>query len=226
MSRYRWCNVCTVNSLPASLQGNSWNVVVTVNTVEWQLCFSPSLSIAKTEHKAEMEVPATTKVKVTDFFQRLVRGLLIFFHSHCCIFCTRWLVCSASDMKQLDLCFRCLKYSYVYNTQGVFLLFLNTTNQGWVSWKLWHIWSQPCLVSNASWSFIQSNTCKTNTNHGYRCSELGFSSTWVIVVFILRQTAGFEVLQFSVAVLGINHYWSQCCLCELTWKFQSESKDS
>uniref|UniRef100_A0A671TLZ3 Rhophilin, Rho GTPase binding protein 2 n=1 Tax=Sparus aurata TaxID=8175 RepID=A0A671TLZ3_SPAAU len=30
--------------------------------------FLPS---AKTEHKAEMEVPATTKVKVTDFFQRL-----------------------------------------------------------------------------------------------------------------------------------------------------------
>uniref|UniRef100_A0A8D3AJY8 Rhophilin, Rho GTPase binding protein 2 n=1 Tax=Scophthalmus maximus TaxID=52904 RepID=A0A8D3AJY8_SCOMX len=27
--------------------------------------------ISKTEHKAEMEVPATTKVKVTDFFQRL-----------------------------------------------------------------------------------------------------------------------------------------------------------
>ncbi|KAG7236957.1 hypothetical protein INR49_032964 [Caranx melampygus] len=29
------------------------------------------LFTAKTEHKAEMEVPATTKVKVTDFFQRL-----------------------------------------------------------------------------------------------------------------------------------------------------------
>ncbi|XP_023285539.1 rhophilin-2 [Seriola lalandi dorsalis] len=42
--------------------------------------------ISKTEHKAEMEVPATTKVKVSDFFQRLVCGLLISFHSHCCFF--------------------------------------------------------------------------------------------------------------------------------------------
>lgn len=41
----------------------------------------PLFETAKTEHKAEMEVPATTKVKVTDFFQRLVCGLLIFFHS-------------------------------------------------------------------------------------------------------------------------------------------------
>uniref|UniRef100_A0A3B4Y5T9 Rhophilin, Rho GTPase binding protein 2 n=1 Tax=Seriola lalandi dorsalis TaxID=1841481 RepID=A0A3B4Y5T9_SERLL len=32
--------------------------------------------ISKTEHKAEMEVPATTKVKVSDFFQRLVCGVL------------------------------------------------------------------------------------------------------------------------------------------------------
>lgn len=44
---------------------------------------SPLFETAKTEHKAEMEIPATTKVKVTDFFQRLVCGLLIFFHSPC-----------------------------------------------------------------------------------------------------------------------------------------------
>lgn len=81
--RYRWGNVCTANSPPTSWQGDNWDVVVTVNTF---CLFPPFLSLAKTEHKAEMEVSTTTKVKVTDFFQRLVCGLLIFFHSHYCFF--------------------------------------------------------------------------------------------------------------------------------------------
>uniref|UniRef100_A0A4W5JTW3 Uncharacterized protein n=1 Tax=Hucho hucho TaxID=62062 RepID=A0A4W5JTW3_9TELE len=33
--------------------------------------------VSKTEHNAEMETPTSTKVKVTDFFRRLVCGLLI-----------------------------------------------------------------------------------------------------------------------------------------------------
>lgn len=56
---------------------------VSIIMMSFVLCFP---SKAKTEHKAEMEVPTTTKVKVADFFQRLVCGLLISFRSHCCSF--------------------------------------------------------------------------------------------------------------------------------------------
>ena len=49
------------------------------------LCLSvcPFVSVAKTEHSAHPELPSNTKVKVKDFFQRLVCGLLTFqFHTH------------------------------------------------------------------------------------------------------------------------------------------------
>lgn len=89
---------------------------------------------------------------------------LLFFHT-----CFGWFI-KWHEMA-LDLC-KCL------TPRVYFLLFLNTTNQGWVSWKLCHIWpavkQKSYLVSKASWTFIQSNKCKTNTNHKQRCSDAGF----------------------------------------------------
>ena len=55
------------------------SVVVTNRKIT--LFLLPSFPTAKTEHKSEIEMPMSTKVKVTDFFQRLVCGLLIFFHN-------------------------------------------------------------------------------------------------------------------------------------------------
>lgn len=70
-----------------------------------------------------MEVPTATKVKVTDFFQRLVCGLLIFFHSHCCFFPTWWSVYSSSDMKRLWICVLDLGMCFFLNTQSVFFCY-------------------------------------------------------------------------------------------------------
>lgn len=58
--------------------------------------------IAKTEHKAEMEFPAAAKVKVVDFFQRLVRGLLTIY-SHIS-YMVVGLVYSLKDIKCLWVC--------------------------------------------------------------------------------------------------------------------------
>lgn len=84
-----WSNVDTANTLPSPHQGDRWDVEVTTQhwRVKWPFCFVFFSSWkAKTEQKAEMAVPTTTKVKVADFFQRLVCGLLIFFHSRWCFF--------------------------------------------------------------------------------------------------------------------------------------------
>lgn len=88
--------------------------------------------LAKTEYRAEMEVPTATKVKVVDFFQRLVCGLLIPFHSHhcCCFFLMWWLVYSWSDVKQLWICALSIE---LCNLKPKKYSLLNKTNQGWTS---------------------------------------------------------------------------------------------
>lgn len=49
--------------------------------------------IAKTEKKAEMEVPLATKVKVTDLFQRLVCGLLILLRNTIYVLSSVYITC-------------------------------------------------------------------------------------------------------------------------------------
>lgn len=94
--------------------------------------FSFLYETAKTEHKAEMEVPATTKVKVTDFFQRLVCGLLIFFHSHRGLQSGGGCFIHRVTQKAL-ICLQDVRddFTFIRYQELIFVLLLNKANHGW-----------------------------------------------------------------------------------------------
>lgn len=150
-----------------------------------------------------MEVPTTTKVKVTDFFQRLVCGLLIFFHLQCFLH-AGWFY-SSSNMTWLWICFvDLLSVLVFFNTQSLFFV-TSEYNQPKVSLleALAHLTSSQSNGLSSFQSLLDFHPkwqVQTNTNHGQRCSDPGL----VIIVVAGRGQWHPLSLDSSVRLLVIS----------------------